>query len=209
MLSEESRNHLKTLLPPTAFANYQEHLGADHPSLLLLQKEVAETSSKMEVDENERVSKDQMSMPDSNDQTPPQQSQILLPELNHTFFNDSHFLAALRTFQDHLYLNWFTDAHRAKVQEFQEGIQNGTLAAPWKDEGWEKDQASSAGAGKSLEVHTNVSSPGKDVVPNGSGSCVNPNESNARAGYMVFMTLNTKSLTRFLVVLLRLSYQRS
>lgn len=54
-------------------------------------------------------------------------------------FTDPHFLAASRTFQDHIYSDWMSDAHKEKVNKFQVGIRDGTLAAPWKDEVWEKD----------------------------------------------------------------------
>lgn len=60
-------------------------------------------------------------------------------ELTSTFFIDPHFLAAARTFQDHLYSNWFSEAHIQKVRRYEEGIANGTLASPWKDETWERD----------------------------------------------------------------------
>jgi hypothetical protein len=56
-------------------------------------------------------------------------------------FTDAHFLAASRTFQDHLYSysNWLSDAHAEKVGKYEEGIKDGTLAAPWKDEIWERN----------------------------------------------------------------------
>lgn len=60
-------------------------------------------------------------------------------ELHPGFFNDPHLLAACRTFQDHLYLNWFSESHTRKVAKFQQGITDGTMAAPWKDEVWERD----------------------------------------------------------------------
>ncbi|KAJ7255397.1 Asx homology domain-containing protein [Mycena rebaudengoi] len=54
-------------------------------------------------------------------------------------FTDAHFLAASRTFQDHLYSNWLSDVHAEKVRKYEEGIKDGTLAAPWKDEVWESN----------------------------------------------------------------------
>ncbi|KAJ7033465.1 Asx homology domain-containing protein [Mycena alexandri] len=56
-----------------------------------------------------------------------------------SFFTDAHFLAAAHTFQDHLYSNWLSDAHAEKVKKYEQGIRDGTLAAPWKDEVWERD----------------------------------------------------------------------
>lgn len=64
------------------------------------------------------------------------------PPLNPSIFNDPHFLAAAHTFQDHIYSNWLSDAHAEKVRMFQDAIGHGTLAAPWKDEVWERDHPS-------------------------------------------------------------------
>ncbi|PPQ67621.1 hypothetical protein CVT26_006831 [Gymnopilus dilepis] len=114
MLSDDARNQLKAFLPPTAFTNYQASLGSDHPS----RKD--EDADKMSVDEKHDAGSSQA-------------------ELNFGFFNDPHFLAATRTFQDHLYLNYFSEAHVAKVGQFEQGIQEGTMAAPWKDEVWYRD----------------------------------------------------------------------
>ncbi|KAF9554241.1 hypothetical protein CPC08DRAFT_727305 [Agrocybe pediades] len=104
MLSEESKAHLKTLLPRTAFKGFHaEELALDQ----------------MDVDDEKKDKSD--------------------AELNSSFFTDPHFLAAARTFQDHLYLNWFSEAHIAKVTKFKQGVVDGSLAAPWKDEVWERD----------------------------------------------------------------------
>jgi hypothetical protein len=56
-----------------------------------------------------------------------------------SLFTDSHFLAAAHTFQDHLFSDWLSDAHAEKVKKYEEGIRDGSLAAPWKDEVWERD----------------------------------------------------------------------
>jgi len=58
-------------------------------------------------------------------------------DVNPSFFGDGHFLAAARSFQDHLFSNWLSDTHQKKVSAFKEGIVSGSLAAPWKDEEWE------------------------------------------------------------------------
>ncbi|KAJ7253777.1 Asx homology domain-containing protein [Mycena haematopus] len=54
-------------------------------------------------------------------------------------FTDSHFLAAAHTFQDHLFSGWLSDAHAEKMKKYEQGIRDGSLAAPWKDEVWERD----------------------------------------------------------------------
>jgi len=63
-----------------------------------------------------------------------------VPEtLDPMFFSDSHFLAALRTFQDHLHNGWFTEDHRTKISKYHAGIEDGTLHATWKDEAWSRN----------------------------------------------------------------------
>ncbi|KAF8217700.1 Asx homology domain-containing protein [Mycena galopus ATCC 62051] len=56
-----------------------------------------------------------------------------------SLFTDSHFLAAAHTFQDHLFSDWLSDAHAEKVKKYEQGIRDGSLAAPWKDEVWERE----------------------------------------------------------------------
>ncbi|KAK7463840.1 hypothetical protein VKT23_005775 [Stygiomarasmius scandens] len=64
-----------------------------------------------------------------------------LETFDSSVFTDSHFLAAARTFQDHIYSGWLTDSHKEKVRKYEAGIRDGSLAAPWKDEEWERDNA--------------------------------------------------------------------
>ena len=94
-------------------------------------------------------------------------------ELNLGIFFDPHFMAASRTFQDHLYLGWFSAAHREKVKSFQEGVRNGTLAAPWKDEVWNREH-------QSLEGHLSTGEE-RDVEPKTAFTILC--ESSAKAGY--------------------------
>lgn len=64
------------------------------------------------------------------------------PDLVDTsLFTDPHFLAAAHTFQDHLYSNWLSEAQAEKMKKYEQGIKDGSLAAPWKDEVWERDNA--------------------------------------------------------------------
>ncbi|KAG6833170.1 hypothetical protein H0H87_010558 [Tephrocybe sp. NHM501043] len=108
MLSVESQNALKPLLPPTAFHGYKAVIGSDHPSSV--------TNESMAVDESS-----------ANE------------EVDTSLFTDPHFLAAAHTLQDHIYSGWMSDSHAQKVAKYEEGIRNGTLAAAWKDEVWERD----------------------------------------------------------------------
>lgn len=69
-------------------------------------------------------------------------SSLCLPEtLNDTVFTDSHFLAAAHTFQDHIFSGWMQESHASKMKQFQDGVRDGTLSAPWKDDVWEEENA--------------------------------------------------------------------
>jgi len=61
-------------------------------------------------------------------------------ELDPMFFSDAHFLAALRTFQDHLHSGWLTEDHRMKIDKYRAGIEGGTMHAAWKDDAWSQSQ---------------------------------------------------------------------
>ncbi|KAF9032283.1 hypothetical protein BDZ89DRAFT_1234534 [Hymenopellis radicata] len=54
-------------------------------------------------------------------------------------FKDPHFNSAARTFQDHIFSGWKTETHAGKVQRYIDGIRDGSLSAPYKDEVWEND----------------------------------------------------------------------
>ena len=112
---------------------------------------------------------------------PPADTTTDQQELNLSIFTDPHFLAASRTFQDHLYFGWFSAAHLEKVRDFQETVRNGTLAAPWKDEVWNREHR------RALVVEEPSSSPekrdGDDVEPKISSFTI-PCESSARSGYV-------------------------
>ena len=112
MLSDESRLQLQKMLPPTAFRGFEPVLGKDHP---------AATGETMDVD-----------VPDRKDGKVSDDREVDAAAL----FSDPHFLAAARTFQDHLYSDWLSPAHQKKVARFEEGTRNGSLAARWKDEKW-------------------------------------------------------------------------
>jgi hypothetical protein len=112
MLSTESQMVLKALLPPTAFHEFQPSLEPNHPSVV----------------DSMMVNQPATGFPSDT--------------LNTSIFTDPHFLAAAHTFQDHIYSNWMSNTHREKVKNFQDGIRDGTLAAAWKDEVWEKNNKS-------------------------------------------------------------------
>ncbi|KAK0200401.1 hypothetical protein DFS33DRAFT_1361278 [Desarmillaria ectypa] len=85
-----------------------------------------------------------------------------LGTLDPSVFTDAHFLSAAHTFQDHIFSGWTTDSHAAKVEKCKQGIRDGTLSAPYKDEEWAKQNRidaqwltlpeSSARAGQAAEV---------------------------------------------------------
>ncbi|KIY43187.1 hypothetical protein FISHEDRAFT_53931, partial [Fistulina hepatica ATCC 64428] len=59
--------------------------------------------------------------------------------LDKNIFTDAHFLAAARTFQDHLASNWLSEAHKEKVQRYEQSVREGTASAPFKDDVWLAD----------------------------------------------------------------------
>lgn len=65
-------------------------------------------------------------------------------ELNSNIFTDPHLLAAAHTFQDHLHSDWLSKKHIGIVNKFEAGVRDGSLAAPWKDETWERENATPA-----------------------------------------------------------------
>ena len=171
MLSGDSQTYLKTLLPPTGFTNYLESLGSDHPS----------------------IEKDMNMMMNIDPPLPPANTTTTLEELNLSIFTDPHFLAASRTFQDHLYYGWLSAPHLEKVRGFQEAVQNGTLAAPWKDEVWNREHRRAAlvvppaaAAEEPLSLLDSEKRDDGDVEPktSPSSSFTIPCESSARTGYV-------------------------
>lgn len=110
-ISPEAQEELVKLLPPTAFSTFIPRIDPAHPSVL--------RSDPMDIDSL---------------------SEKVPGVLDPMFFSDSHFLAALRTFQDHLHSGWLTEDHRMKTNKYRAGIEDGTLHAAWKDEAWSQSQ---------------------------------------------------------------------
>ena len=110
-LSPESREELAKLLPPTAFSTFIPRIDPAHPSVA--------GSDPMDIDSL---------------------SEQLQEAFDPMFFSDSHFLAALRTFQDHLHSGWLTEDHKTKTDKYCAGVEDGTLHAAWKDEAWSQSQ---------------------------------------------------------------------
>ncbi|KIY63885.1 hypothetical protein CYLTODRAFT_425718 [Cylindrobasidium torrendii FP15055 ss-10] len=147
LLDEDARATLSTLLPPTAFDGYINTVDSSHPSL---QNAI---SNPQIVDPNamDTSSLDAPAPSTSNtgitargETTASSGSDLPLSftaNLDFSVFKDAHFVSAAHTFQDHIYSGWKTDAHAAKVQKYEDGIRDGSLAAPWKDDVWEREHA--------------------------------------------------------------------
>jgi len=110
-LSPESQEELVKFLPPTAFSTFIPRIDPAHPSVM---------------------GSDPIDIDSLSEQVP--------GTLDPMFFSDSHFLAAQRTFQDHLHGGWLTEDHRTKINKYRVGIEDGTLHAAWKDEAWSQSQ---------------------------------------------------------------------
>jgi len=124
-LPPESRVELAKLLPPTAFASFIPTIDPAHPSV---------------------AGGDSMDIGSLSEQTP--------DALDPMFFSDSHFLAALRTFQDHLHSGWLTEDHRIKIDKYRAGIEGGTMHAAWKDDAWSQSQVEEDAAAASKSGST-------------------------------------------------------
>ncbi|TFK51408.1 hypothetical protein OE88DRAFT_1544631 [Heliocybe sulcata] len=120
ILPLEVRERLCSLLPPTAFAGFIPTIDPMHSART--QRVLSDTDSQdIDVD---------MEAPAPN---------VSPDMLDASVFSDGHFLAAARTFQDHLYTGWMADTHKEKVAKYERGVLDGTLHAPWKDEVWAKE----------------------------------------------------------------------
>ena len=118
MLSRESQATLQCLLPPTAFEDFKPSIEPNHPSC-----SSAFDPDAMVVD-----------LPSTGSSS----------NLDISVFTDPHLLAAAHTLQDHIYTDWMSDCHVEKVQKYEAGVRDGTLSAAWKDEVWERNNASSS-----------------------------------------------------------------
>ena len=125
MLSPESRERLVKLLPLTAFIGYQPSYDPSHPS----QSGSVKQTDAMDVE-----------IPATPD------------TLDMSIFTDPHFLAAAKTWQDHIYSGWLTASHKEKVRRYEAGVRDGTLAAPWKDEEWEQENGDEDHDGERVQV---------------------------------------------------------
>ncbi|TDL17073.1 hypothetical protein BD410DRAFT_901636 [Rickenella mellea] len=118
MLSDEAKQKLCHHLPPTAFLDYQPVVDRSHPSQRVGRTpEEGANHDAMDVDPLQRIP----------------------GHVDSAMFTDPHFESAARTFQDHLYSGWLTEAHRELVNSHQDGIRSGILHAPWKDDVWIRD----------------------------------------------------------------------
>ena len=68
--------------------------------------------------------------------------------LDPMFFNNPFFLSAAGTFQDQLSSGWLSDKEKDKVNQFLQGVREGTMHAQWKDEEWDQDHPTPKDASK-------------------------------------------------------------
>lgn len=120
MLPSESQNRLKTLLPPTAFREWQPCLAPDHPAYNGESSKISDSSGHT-VDPSVFTDPHCAHRPSC-----PSPRKLTLEPV----------LAAARTFQDHIFSGWTTTAQEEKVQKYLQQIKEGSLHAPWKDDEW-------------------------------------------------------------------------
>ncbi|KAI0317922.1 Asx homology domain-containing protein, partial [Amylostereum chailletii] len=154
-LPASSRAKLAKLLPPTAFSDHVSMVEPSHPSQLStapsspprtppLPPSSPITTTPTSSSPVRRSSPAPMVLDD------PDETSVREPITS--FFTESHFLAAMRTWQDHLYTGWLTDAHIEKVRVFEESIRAGRTHVPWKDEVWEREHREEEEGGQVDEV---------------------------------------------------------
>ncbi|KAG8882998.1 hypothetical protein FRB97_007371 [Tulasnella sp. 331] len=115
MLSEDARNRLSALLPPTSFWNFMSEVDPSHPS----------RSSKVNRSAEDRMEVDYL----------PRSAAFLKDD-----FMSCQFLhAATNQFQDHIFSSYFTEEHHKKVEAFQQALKDGSAHVPWKDDAWAQD----------------------------------------------------------------------
>lgn len=59
--------------------------------------------------------------------------------LDPMLFSSSFFQSAALTFQDHLHSSWLSPKAKEKMENFDAGLQDGSLHAEWKDDAWNQD----------------------------------------------------------------------
>lgn len=131
-LSPESQQLLVAFLPPTAFAAFSPSVPLTHVDYSPLQREGTEAAPAdedcMDVDAPQAGS----GLPQGTQERTP-------ATLDPAVFTSPFFLSAARTYQDHLFSGWFGKKAREEVAQFESGVRDGILHAPWKDEVWERD----------------------------------------------------------------------
>ena len=109
-LSEESKELLCSLLPPTAFVTYTQTVDRTHPS--------------------GRADASAASCP-GFERSP--------ATLDPTFFTSPFLLSAAHAWQDHIYSGFFSVKSQDTLAKHADGVHTGTLHAEWKDETWARE----------------------------------------------------------------------
>ncbi|KAG8858280.1 hypothetical protein FRB96_005411 [Tulasnella sp. 330] len=121
MLSEDARNRLSALLPPTSFWNFMSEVDPSHPSRSSKVNRSAE--DRMEVDYLPRsaafLKDDFMSCQFLHAAT----NQFQVPELQYLAFR----------------IKFLKQEHHKKVEAFQQALKDGSAHVPWKDDAWAQD----------------------------------------------------------------------
>lgn len=140
-LSDASQALLCKMLPPVAFTTFKSTIDPTHPSIFPHEK----PSDAMVVDQPRE---------ESNASSQPEMSPATLDP---AIFTNSFFTSAVLTFQDHLYSSWLSVKAKEKVETFNQRIRDGSLHAEWKDEAWDRDNASPTRGNRSDPLQDNLS----------------------------------------------------
>lgn len=109
-LSEESRELLGSLLPPTAFVTCTQTVDPTHPS----GGAAAPVASSPDFERSPAT-------------------------LDPTFFTSPFLLSAAHAWQDHVYSGFFSNKSQDTLAKYADGAHAGTLHAEWKDDAWTRE----------------------------------------------------------------------
>ncbi|KZT01903.1 uncharacterized protein LAESUDRAFT_706953 [Laetiporus sulphureus 93-53] len=135
-LSQESKEFLVSLLPPTAFNTFRPSLPSTHVDYSITNDNVPniDQDDAMDVDSAHEAA---FAASTSTSQSTHQNRTPAF--LDPAIFTSPFFSSAAQTYQDHLFSGWFAAKAQDTIKLFEEGIRLGTMHAEWKDEEWERE----------------------------------------------------------------------
>ncbi|KAG9019347.1 hypothetical protein FRB90_003753 [Tulasnella sp. 427] len=139
LLSEDARQKLLPLLPPTAFINYVPTIDQSHPSNTV--KKSSDDAMDVDPVAGPSTSERSLDLVDPNFlkchflQSAARQFQVS----DKLQFLMKWSLAQPNSWQDQIVSGFFTEKSTQRVQMYNEAVANGTAHARWKDDEWDEE----------------------------------------------------------------------